>query len=185
MQVELSLDRLDHPAFAAEGMRLRFAAGRPGEAEILLDRLHVAGVEYRALRLACAGFHFDGRHLACPVGRLYREDARGRARPPLPFAFEWRDDGFLEFSLKNADAVALSPLVKRLRSWNPQGSVDVRLRVEPTRSGRAQLELAVHGLDFANRAGDVGGTGITFTLAADAQRDGNDWRWAADRKSVV
>lgn len=179
MQVELSLGAIEHPAFAIAGMRLRFDALRPGEGEILLERLQVAGIEYRVLRLACGDFHFDGRRLACPAGRLYREDARGRERPPLPFAFEWRDDGFVEFALENADVVALSPLVKRLRGWNPQGRVDVRLRVEPAKVGRARLDLTVHGLDFANRAGDVAGSGIAFTLAADAQREAAGWRWQA------
>lgn len=176
MRVELSLAALNHPAFAAEGLRLRFDVARRGEAEILLDRLQVAGQEYRALRLACGDFEYDGRRLSCPAGRLYREDERGRDRPPLPFSFEWRDDGFLEFSLRDAEVVALSPLVKRLRGWNPRGKVDLRLRVA---GGQARLELAVRDLDFANRAGDVSAAGMAFTLAADAQRDDAGWRWQA------
>jgi hypothetical protein len=176
MRVELSLGRLDHPAFAADGLRIGFDALRPGMAEILVDRLRVADIEYRALRLACDGFHYDGRRLACPEGRLHREDARGRGRPPLPFSFEWRADGFVEFALKNADAITFSPLVKRLRAWNPQGSVDLRLRME---GERARLELTARDLAFADRAGNVAGAGIAFVLAADARRAADGWRWQA------
>jgi hypothetical protein len=180
MRVELSLGALNHPGFAAEGLRVRFDALRPGEAEIFVDRLQLAGIEYRALRLGCGGFHYDGRRLACPVGRLHREDARGRERPPLPFSFEWRDDGFLEFALENAEAVALSPLVKRLRAWNPQGRIDLRLRIEGGKAGRAHLDLTVRALDFAHRAGDsIAATGMNFTLAADARREADNWRWQA------
>ncbi|MEW6164977.1 MAG: hypothetical protein AB1642_07955 [Pseudomonadota bacterium] len=179
MQVELALATLDHPAFSATGLRVRFDALRPGGAEIRLDRLRVAGIEYRALRLACAGFRFDGRRLACPAGKLYRDDARGRDRAPLPFAFEWRDDGYLDFRLEDADAVALSPLVKRLRAWNPKGRIDLHLRVAAGQDGAARLDLTAHALDFANRAGDVAGAGIAFTLAADARRTEAGWRWTA------
>jgi hypothetical protein len=176
MRVELDLGKLDHPAFAADGLHLRFDVLRPGAAEILLDRLRVADIEYRALRLVCDGFHYDGRRLACPRGQLYREATRGRTRPPLPFSLEWRADGFLDFALSGADVVAFSPLVKRLRAWKPQGSVDLRLRME---GERANLDLAVRGLAFANRAGDVAGTNMAFTLAAAARRNAAGWRWQA------
>ena len=176
MRVELSLGRLDHPAFVAEGLRLRFDALRPGAAEIVLDRLRVADIEYRTLRLVCDDFQYDGRRLACPRGRLHRAAARDRARPPLPFSLEWRADGYLDLSLSGADAVAFSPLVKRLRAWRPEGRVDLRLRME---GDRAHLDLAVRDLAFANRAGDVAGTGMAFTLAAEARRAAAGWRWQA------
>jgi len=176
MRVDVSLGNLAHPMFSAENVRLHFDVLRPGVGEIAIARLQVADVEYRALRLVCEGFSYDGARLDCPAGRLHREDARGRERPPLPFSFEWRADGHFDFALRDADAVALSPLVKRLRGWNPRGRIDLRLRVA---GKQATLALAVRELSFANRAGDVVGTGMRFSLDAEARREGGGWRWQA------
>lgn len=179
LQVDLALAALHHPAFEAEGIRVRFDAVRPGAAEIRIDRLQLAGIDYRALRLTCEDFVFDGRRLACPTGQLRREDERGQERPPLPFSLEWRNDGFLDFSLKDAEPLALSPLVKRLRSWNPRGRIDLHLQLAGGKRGDVRLELKVRDLDFADRSGEVVGTGIAFELAADARRAADGWRWQA------
>ncbi|MCZ7655181.1 MAG: hypothetical protein M5R42_14360 [Rhodocyclaceae bacterium] len=128
---------------------LSFDAARLGEADIRLGVLRVAGTEYRALKIHCSGFYFDGRRLDCPEGSVRREDERGRDRPALPFSLAWRaEDNFLSFSMHDVDAVAFSPLVKRLRSWQPKGTIDFGLTVE---GDRAWLGLAVRDLEFANR----------------------------------
>lgn len=176
MRVDVSLGNLAHPAFVAENVRLRFDLLRPGVGEIAIARLQVADIEYRALRLVCERFSYDGARLACPLGQLHREETRGRERPPLPFFFEWRADGDFDFALENVDAGALSPLVERLRGWNPQGRIDLRLRVT---GKHATLTLAVRELSFANRAGDVAGTGMRFSLDAQARREDGRWRWQA------
>ncbi len=175
-QISLSLGSIRHPAFEAEGVSVAFDAARRGEADIRLGRLLVAGAEYRELRLHCSGFYFDGRRLDCPEGSLRRDDARGRERPALPFSFAWRTDGFLDFSLRDVAANAFSPLVKRLRGWQPQGRIDLALRVE---GGRATLSVAARELEFASRAGDVSGKDIAFSLNADAERGAAGWHWRA------
>jgi hypothetical protein len=176
-QVTLSLGSISHAAFEAEGVVVAFDAARRGEADIRLGRLKVAGTEYRELKLHCVGFYFDGRRLDCPQGALQRQDERGRNRPALPFSFAWRaKDGFLDFSLRDVDAVALSPLVKRLRGWRPQGKFDLALAAE---GGRAKLDLAVRDLAFASREGDIAGQDIAFTLNAAAERSETGWHWRA------
>ena len=175
-QFALSLGTIRHEAFEAEGVTVSLDAARRGEADIRLARLVVAGAEYRALRLHCSGFYFDGRRLDCPEGALRREDERGANRPALPFSFAWRSDGFLEFSLREVDAVAFSPLVKRLRGWRPQGKIDFAIRIE---GARAKLDLAVRELAFASREGDIAGKDIAFTLAAVAEKGGANWHWHA------
>lgn len=176
-QVTLSLGSISHEAFEAEGVTVTFDAARRGEADIRLGRLKVAGTEYRELKLHCAGFYFDGRRLDCPRGALQRQDERGRNRPALPFSFAWRaKDGFLDFSMRDVDAVALSPLVKRLRGWRPQGKFDFALAAE---GGRARLDLAVRDLAFASREGDIAGQDIAFTLNAAAERGEAGWHWRA------
>ncbi|MBL8501797.1 MAG: hypothetical protein JNL78_00030 [Rhodocyclaceae bacterium] len=176
-QVTLSLGSIRHAAFEADGVSVAFDAARRGEADIRLGRLWVAGMEYRELKLHCSGFYFDGRRLDCPDGSLRRDDARGRERPALPFSLAWRaGDGFLDFSLRDVDAVAFSPLVKRLRGWKPQGRIDLALRAE---GGRATLDLSVRELAFASREGEVAGKGIAFTLAAVAEQAAGGWHWRA------
>jgi hypothetical protein len=179
LQVDVALADLSHPAFEATGIRMRFDAVRQGEAEIRIEKLLLAGVEYRALRLSCEDFYFDGRRLDCPTGQLRREDERGRKRPPLPFSFAWRDDGFIDFSLKDAEPLALSPLVKRLRGWNPTGRIDLHLQLAGGQRETARLELEVRDLAFASRDGTTTGSGISFDLVADAQRKGKGWEWDA------
>jgi len=176
-QITLSLGSIQHEAFEAEGVTVAFDAARRGEADIRLGRLKVAGTEYRELKLHCSGFYFDGRRLDCPNGALQRQDERGRNRPALPFSLAWRAaDGFLDFSMRDVDAVALSPLVKRLRGWRPQGKFDLALLAE---GGRARLDLAVRDLGFASREGDIAGKDIAFTLNAAAERVGAAWHWHA------
>lgn len=176
-QVTLSLGSISHEAFEAEGVVVAFDAARRGEADIRLGRLKVAGTEYRELKLHCSGFYFDGRRLDCPNGALQRLDERGRNRPALPFSLAWRAaDGFLDFSMRDVDAVALSPLVKRLRGWRPQGKFDFAIAAA---GGQARLDLAVRDLDFASREGDIAGKGIAFTLNAAAERVGAGWHWHA------
>lgn len=175
-QITLSLGSISHEAFEAEGVVVAFDAARRGEADIRLGRLKVAGTEYRELKLHCTGFYFDGRRLDCPQGALQRLDERGRNRPALPFSLAWRTDGFLDFSLRDVDAVALSPLVKRLRGWRPQGKFDLALAAE---GGRARLDLAVRDLQFSSREGDIAGKDIAFTLNAAAERNGAGWHWRA------
>ncbi len=176
-QVTLSLGSISHAAFEADNVSIAFDAVRRGEAEIRLGRLRVAGAEYRELRIHCAGFYFDGRRLDCPEGQVRREDERGSRRPALPFSLAWRPgDGFFSFSIRDVDAVAFSPLVKRLRGWHPSGRIDIGLHVE---AGQARLDLDVRGLEFASREGDIAGKDIAFSLKAGATRSGADWQWQA------
>ncbi len=175
-EVSLSFDAVHHEFFDAEGMVLSFDAAREGEADIRLRRLRIGQAEYRELRLHCSDFFFDGHRLDCPLGTLSSDDERGRGRPPLPFSLAYRArDGFFEFVLHDVDAVDLSPLVKRLRGWKPEGKADFRLSAL---DGKAKLELALRDVGFAR--GDVSAKGIAATLEVDAQRGKRgDWNWQA------
>lgn len=175
-QVTLSVGSLQHEAFNAEGVSISFDAARPGEADIRFERLLVAGSEYRQLGLHCSGFYYDGRRLDCPRGAVERRDERGRNRPALPFALAWRAGGFLDLSLRDVDAVALSPLVKRLRGWQPQGKFDLALAID---GGQARLALDLRGLAFASRDKDIAGKEIDLSLNASADRGERGWRWRA------
>jgi len=175
-QLTLTLGSIRHAAFEADGVSVSLDAARRGEADIRLGRLFVAGTEYRALRLHCSGFYFDGRRLDCPEGSLRREDERGVNRPSLPFSLAWRADGFLDFTLRGVDVVAFSPLVKRLRGWQPEGRIDLALRVE---GDRALLDLSAQDLAFASREGELAGKDIAFSLNAAAEKSGDHWHWRA------
>jgi len=176
-QLALSLGAIRHPAFEADGVVVEIDTGARDEAGIRIDRLRVGDSEYRELRLHCSGFAFDGRRLDCPQGTLRREDARGKNRPALPFSFHWdAAERRFEFALKEADVVVLSPLVKRLRGWRPQGRIDFRIIAD---AQRARLNLALHGVGFADKSGDIAGKDIDLTLGVDATRRGAGWAWRA------
>jgi hypothetical protein len=154
-----------------------FATGRLGEADIRIERLRLAGQEYRQLVLHCADFVADIEHIDCPRGEIRRADRRGRDRPALPLTFAYRfGDGNLALALQGSDVMAWSPLVKRLRGWSPGGTVDLKL-VADRRAAR--LDLAVRQLKFADQAGDLAGDGIDVTVRADACRVADDWLWSA------
>jgi len=175
--VSFSLDTIRHEAFEADRVQIAFDAARRGEADIRVGRLRVAGVEYKELRLHCSGFHFDGRRLDCPTGTLRRDDERGRDRPPLPFSLAYRSaDKYFEFALRDVEVVDLSPLVKRLRGWKPEGRVDFRI---VTQGGKANLHLGLRGIAFASKDGAMAGKDIALTLDAEARKTREGWDWQA------
>jgi hypothetical protein len=175
--VSLSLESIRHPAFEADNMQVAFDTGRKGEAHIDIGRLRVAGVEYKNLALVCEDFVLDIRRIDCPRGQIRRADTRGGERPALPFSFSYRfSDGRLELVVVGADAMAWSPLIKRLRTWRPEGTVDLRLTADRR---QADLGIALHKLKFSNKEGDLAGAGIDVSLEATAQRVAGNWQWSA------
>lgn len=175
--VSLAVDSIRHPAFEADGVNIAFDTGRKGEADIRIGRLKLGGIEYRDLSLACGDFVIDLRRLECPHGLIQRADTRGGERPGLPFSFSYRfSDGRLEFAVIGADAIAWSPLIKRLRSLRPEGAVDLHLIADRK---AAELSLAVHRLKFSNAEGDLAAEGVEASLTASALRTGDDWQWQA------
>ncbi len=175
-EIALSLGGIEHPGFSASGITLQFAAPAADRATLRVDRLRVADVEYRGLELSCRHFRYDGFELACPEGELRRDATRGRMRDPLPFSLAWRSDGHFEFALHDIDIVALSPLVKRLRRWNPEGRVDLSLRGD---RNRVELALATRNFSFSSRDGSAAGRDMAFALQATADREAGAWRWHA------
>lgn len=175
--VSLAVDSVRHPAFEADRVDIVFDTGAKGEADIRIGRLKLAGIEYRDLALACGDFVIDLRRIECPHGQIRRADTRGGERPALPFSFSYRfSDGRLELAIVGAEAVAWSPLIKRLRSLRPEGSVDLHLVADRK---AAELSLAVHKLRFSNREGDLAAAGVEASLAASARRLDGEWRWTA------
>ncbi len=176
-QLALSLGSIRHPAFEADGVVVEVDTWARDEADIRIGRLRVGASEYRELKLHCSGFAFDGGKLDCPQGTLRRDDARGKDRPALPFSFRWdAAERRVEFALKEADVVTLSPLVKRLRGWQPQGTVDFRIAVD---AKRARLNLALKGVGFADKSGEIAGKDIDLTLDVEATRRASGWAWHA------
>lgn len=175
--VTLAVEALRHPAFEVDGIRIDIDTGARDEADIGIARLRLGVSEYRELQLHCSGFVFDGRRLDCPRGTLRRQDARGADRPALPFSFRYDAvDKRFEFALQEADVIGLSPLVKRLRGWQPQGRIDFRIAAD---AKRAQLRLALHGVGFADKTGEIAGRDIDLTLDVEATRRGAGWTWNA------
>lgn len=176
LDIEFALGEIDHPGFSARGILLKFALPSAEHATLHIDRLQIADVEYHGLQLSCRHFRFSPQELHCPEGELQREVTRGRVRQPLPFSFHWHADGQFEFALRNIDVVMLSPLVKRLRRWNPQGNID--LQIDGTRD-QVALALTTRKLSFTSRDGAATGKDMAFDLRATARRTKETWRWQA------
>jgi hypothetical protein len=176
--VALSLESIRHSAFEADGVVIAFDAGNTGEADIRFKRLKVGESEYKDISLHCSDFKLDRRGIVCPRGALQRAANRaGSERPPLPFSFLYRPaDGHLELAIADADAVALSPLIKRLRSWKPEGRVDLHLVADRK---IADLKLALRDVSFASKEGDVAAAGLAVDVTARAERIAAGWRWNA------
>ncbi|MBU1235884.1 MAG: YdbH domain-containing protein [Gammaproteobacteria bacterium] len=175
--ISLAIDDIRHPAFAADGISIVIDTGRRGDADIRLDRLQVAGLEYRKLSLHCRNFVLDLRRIECPYGEIRRTDQRGQDRPPLPLSFSYRyADGDLALTIVGADATSWSPVIKRLRAWKPEGKIDLVLTADRR---QAQLGIAARKLRFGNKTGDIAGEGIDISLAAEAKVVQGQWHWTA------
>ncbi|MBL8488440.1 MAG: hypothetical protein JNK22_15265 [Rhodocyclaceae bacterium] len=175
--VSLTIASIRHPAVEADGITAHVAEPGSGVAELHFARMRIAGVEYEDLAVRCEGFAVDAEGIRCPRGSVRRGGARGADRPPLPFSFSYRPrDGRLELAVTGADAVAWSPLVRRLRGWKPEGRADLRLVADRREAG---LALSLRGLRFASRDGLVAGEGMDLDLSARAERRGRGWTWWA------
>lgn len=174
--IELSLDTIRHPAFEADGISAHLNLGRNDEVELRVARLKFGETEYRDVALTCAGFRIHDGSIDCPRGRFRRASQRNE-RPELPFSLSYRPrDGHLEFAIAGIDAIALSPLFKRLRAWQPEGRIDLKLIADRQ---RADFRLAARGLAFSNKAGDITGKGLALDIDARAERNAAGWHWQA------
>ncbi len=173
----MSLENIRHPAVEADGVAVTIDDLGSGEADLRFARLRIAGVEYSDLAVHCQGFAIDGDGIRCPRGSIRRGGPRGADRPALPFSFSYRPrDGRLELEVAGADALAWSPLVKRMRGWKPEGLAEFRLVADRRQAG---LSLSLRGLRFAGPEGDIAGDGIDLHVSARAERREAGWTWSA------
>lgn len=175
--LSLTLDNVRHPAFQADDIEVHLATGHRGEADIRIGRVQFGEQEYRQVRLHCSEFSLDLERLDCPQGEIRRDDERGKDRPALPLALRYGfADGALSLIIAQVDAIAWSPLVKRLRSWQPQGKIDLVVNADRK---RASVQLAARQLKFGSTDGNVAGTGIDLAVDAQARRENGVWVWQA------
>lgn len=176
--VSVSLNRIHHSAFSAEGIRVELASEPRRPALIHIARLNLAGIEYRDLAVECGDLELDSLHIQCSKGKIRRSDMRGGDRPALPFEFSYRfRDDALSLVIPDTEIVSWSPVVKRLRAWRPTGHIELRLNADPS---HIHIELMGQKIGFGNRVGTIAGEGIVARLVADAERTGGEWRWTAD-----
>jgi hypothetical protein len=172
----LSVDAIRHPAFEATGIVAHVDLARRGKAELRIARLVFAGIGYEDVSLHCDDFRMDDGRIDCRQGLLRRAGRRGD-RPPLPFAFSYdMRGGRIELAVDGTEAAAWSPMIKRMRSWQPTGVVDLRIVAD---RGQAELRLVLRDVGFEDKAGEVAGAGIAATLEARAHRSGDAWQWHA------
>jgi hypothetical protein len=175
-QIEVSLGSLEHPAFHASGVKVRFDVFHAGEADVAIAELAIAAnaerMSIRDLKLHCSDFQLDTDSLRCGKGSL-----RQGARPPLAFTLDYRFDGSrLNLTLKNADIAGWSAIIKRFHPLNPVGKFDFALLADRK---QAKLDFAVRGFGFSTADYSVAGENISATVSVVAKRMGDAWQWQA------
>ncbi len=175
-QIDISLGTLEHPAFRASGVNVKFDVLNPGRADVAIAELVVGdkmdGTRFRDLKLQCSSFQLDAEQVRCGKGSLRRG-----ARPPLAFTFDYRfASSKLKLALQDADVAGWSTIVKRLRRLKPVGKFDLALVADRQ---QAKLDFALRGLSFTTTDFSVAGENINATVSVIARRKDEDWQWQA------
>jgi hypothetical protein len=169
--LQLTLAAVDHPAFSAAQIGLRYDALAAGRAEIELGRLTLAGREFRQMRLRCGSFSWSAQAVTCRQGELQPGQAT-----PLPIEFAYHpSQKRLELEIRDGDLATLAQLIPELQSWQAAGRVDAHLTLTTRRIG-ARLTLRKGAFSDApgERAGDK--IDASLNLMADLGRAG--WAWS-------
>ena len=194
-ELSLSIEDLHTPAFSARSLRASLSGARLQELALDIDRITIAGREWRKVRLTCPDLQVAGVRIACaqgilhlgdkiPISFSYVSDRRDLAIEFKPTTDEtWRIAGRLGGPQMTLQIKVDRARLERFASWLPAAALKVSAgRVSGTIEMKgsaitARLDLA--GVAFADPSGLHAGEKIAATLEADAAENGNEWRWSA------
>ena len=193
---ELSVDvgDIDTPAFSVRGVQARLSGPKLRELDMRIERIAVAGREWRKVRLTCADLE-TGKRIACASGVLHLPEK-------IPMSFSYApatQDLTLELAPAPGERLRLAGRIKD-RETALDATVD-KLRLERivallpaatpkltsgTVSGSARLKgdslsarFEADGVAFADAGGQHAGEKVAATMEVDATRKGEEWRWNA------
>lgn len=173
--LDLTLDAIEHPAFAARqiGLRLDVASGA---AELDIGKLTLGTRVLDRVRLRCGSFAWSSARVVCRHGELHPAEGA-----PLPLEFTYRPARKqLQLDIRDGDLASLALLAPELAAWHPAGRFAASTRLD---ASRGEIVLSLRNASFADAAGERAGDKIeaNIVLAATRQKAavGSGWAWQA------
>ena len=168
--LDLALDAVEHPAFAARQIALRLT--KAGAAELEIGRLTVGMRQFGHVRLRCGEFDYSAERISCRRGEL-----RPAQAAPLPLEFSYRPkQKLLEVDLRHGALASLAVLVPELAAYHPGGQFNARLKLAAT---RVDAHVSLRGAAFGTAEGTQAGDRIEAGLDVSLLRQADGWRWQA------
>jgi hypothetical protein len=195
-QVNLTIDDLEAPGFAAKTLKASLSGtGRP---ELLIEAgsITIGGRNWRNVRLHCPQLRLDAAQLECVEGTV---DAGGEV--PLSFSYSWRTRA-LAVALKpeaqetwrlNARFAKPTPefnvvidkgRIARVAAWLPPALPGASAgtlsgTIAFTGPGSLTANFAVDGLAFSEADGLHAGEKIRAGFSLRAEQRADQWQWQA------
>lgn len=191
----LAVDRVEHPAFALQGLQFSFPAG--GRASLSIGHLRVADRHWRNVRLDCARGSLDGAVVRCedgvfrlpgfphPLQVSFRFDLSARTGTlglgtpdGARLNAHLLGDGSVRAKLLGLDLTALPAWLPLLKAWSPAGRFDGELEWHPTRMFELTGRLA--GGAFGSADGLRAAEKLALDVRVDAALKSGGWEWEAE-----
>lgn len=198
-RLELELGRLEHPAFAVEGLRVSIA-GEDEPAELAAARLAIGTHSWTNVRLHCATLQLREGRVLCRGGTLSMPGVAERWRVELELdparrtgrarlassTGETLDASLAPTGAMRAELTALSlarvqTWLPELAAWQPGGRFDGHLEFVPAASAAAGGRISVRGRlsdgRFSSADGLHAAEGVVIEIDAQAQSQRDGWQW--------
>ncbi|MDB5864649.1 MAG: hypothetical protein JWO70_2455 [Betaproteobacteria bacterium] len=194
-EISLDIDDIKAPAFSARSVRASLSGPGLRELTLRIDRLTVAGRDWRKVSLTCADLQTSGPRMSCTRGVLdvgekiplsfsYTTGSGDLALELKPAADEtWQVTGRVAGAQTAIAARLVNVRLERFTALLPSsapklttgratGTIDLRGSVV---KARVQLD----GIGFADSSGLHAGEKIAGTVELDAESKADAWRWRA------
>jgi hypothetical protein len=170
-QLDLSIEAIDHPLFAARDLRLRLT-GR--EAALDVATLTVAGREWKGAHLRCGSARWERGVFECRGGKLKLGE-----QPAIDLSLHYAQKGdVLDLELNRLPQALLKPWLPQGAGWSAEGRADAFVHLA---AGAITAHLQVSEAGFSDAAGNHAGEHLAAALDASAQKSGDDgWDWQAN-----
>jgi hypothetical protein len=195
-ELSLTIGDVQSAAFSVRSLTAQLSGRGFQELSLNIDRLTIAGRDWRSVRMTCADFQTAGERIACWRGVLQLGD-----KIPVSFSYSTTDRADFVVDLKptademwriagrvagaqTAIQVKLDRArLNRLASWLPiaapqlsagraSGTIDIQV---PALKARLQLD----DIAFADTSGLHAGEKIGGMFDVDAAQKGQEWQWNA------
>lgn len=202
-QVELGIDSIEHPLFAARGVRLHVDDVRAGAVTLRIATLRLGDRRFSDVRMRCSGYRWQAQRIECRRGELTA--AGHKIGLPLHFDFtpatqaldltlepapseRWRVRSGRAGAERVTELLLENASLARLGLWLPEvAAAAVKGRVAGTLSwrgdpghGTAQGKLRLTGGAFSDASGTRAADKLGATLAVTAEQLGARWSWRVE-----